>query len=131
MSASVQQLAFPFPALPAIVGKVDRKLSIDEQFKQFHEANPAVYDALRNLALDMRRRGVQHYGTKGLFEVLRWSYSLQTQGDEFLLNNNYTSRYARLLMQQEPELAGFFETRELKSATSPSVSTASTEWTAS
>ena len=30
---------------------------------------------------------------------------------EFKLNNNYRSFYSRLLMEQEPELAGYFETR--------------------
>ena len=30
----------------------------------------------------------------------------------FKLNNNFTAHYARLLMAQEPDLEGFFETRE-------------------
>lgn len=32
-------------------------------------------------------------------------------GDEYKLNNDYRAFYARLLMANEPELAGFFETR--------------------
>lgn len=85
--------------------------SIEERFDAFHGRNPQVYKALRQLALDMRGRGVRHYGIKALFEVLRYEYALRTEGDTFKLNNNYTALYARLLMEQEPELAGFFETR--------------------
>lgn len=37
-----------------------------------------------------------------------------TKGEPFKLNNDFRSRYTRLLMQQEPELQGFFETRTLR-----------------
>jgi hypothetical protein len=57
---------------------------------------------------------IARYGIKALFEVLRYEYSVQTQGDEFKLNNSYTSRYARMLMRQHADLDGFFETRELR-----------------
>jgi hypothetical protein len=42
--------------------------------------------------------------------------TLQTSGDEdYKLNNNFTSRYARLLMQHNADLAGFFEIRAMAS----------------
>ncbi len=34
---------------------------------------------------------------------------------EFRLNNDYRALYARQLMDNEPELDGFFETRTLRS----------------
>jgi hypothetical protein len=40
---------------------------------------------------------------------------MKTVGDDFKLNNNYHSRYARLIMEREPGLDGFFETRGLRS----------------
>lgn len=40
---------------------------------------------------------------------------MRTHGDEFKLNNNFRSHYARALMQRERELAGFFELRRLRS----------------
>jgi len=50
-----------------------------------------------------------------LWEVLRWNRFLATADPEaWKLNNNYHSRYARLLMTNNPELAGVFELRELK-----------------
>jgi len=88
--------------------------TIQQRFEAFHAANPHVFDAIVRLAFKARSHGVQSYGMKGIFELLRWDYSLQTRGDVFKLNNIFTSRYARLVMDALPELDGFFETRELK-----------------
>ena len=87
-------------------------LPLDEQFKAFHAANPHVYEHLRTLALNARRKDIT-VGIAMLFEVLRWQYLMATSdaSSEFKLNNNYRAFYARLLMEQEPELAGYFETR--------------------
>ena len=52
-----------------------------------------------------------------LFEVIRWQWSRETTAsDGFRLNNSLTSRFARLIMEQEPDLEGFFDVRELKAA---------------
>ncbi len=83
-----------------------------EKFQDFHEANPLVYAQLRDLALKMRRTGRERYSIWGLFNVLRWHRALETTDDDFKLNNNYTPYYARLLMKKEPELEGFFHTRQ-------------------
>lgn len=80
-------------------------------FKRFHGENPHVYERLVELALRLRRRGHERYGMKGLFEVLRWHYALETTDQNFKLCNNYTAFYARLIMQREPELKDFFRTR--------------------
>ncbi len=88
---------------------------IEVMFRRFHEANPHVYDTLREMALRLKRAGRSRYSIKGLFEVLRWSHA-QTTGDEFKLNNNYHALYARELMNREPLLAEFFELRERKHA---------------
>jgi hypothetical protein len=85
-------------------------LTLEQRFEAFHAANPHVYDHLRRLALDARRKGRQ-MGIKALYEVLRWQYAMATTDDDYKLNNSYTSFYARLLMEREPELAGYFETR--------------------
>lgn len=91
--------------------------TIGDAFEAFHTANPWVYDALVTLARDLRARGHERVGMKMLFEVLRWNWMLTTSSpDGFKLNNNMTSRYARLIMDNEPDLAGVFELRELKAA---------------
>lgn len=81
------------------------------KFRQFHEANPHVYAKLRDLALQLKRKGRERYSITGLFEVVRWHTALNTTDPDFKLNNNLRPWYARLLMDQEPELADFFRTR--------------------
>lgn len=85
----------------------------ETSFQQFHKGNPHVYDQLKALALRLKKVGVESYGMKALFEILRFN-ALLSVDNKFKLSNNYTSLYARLLMQQEPELAGFFVTRSLR-----------------
>ena len=106
---SIQQLAFDFAP---IVQPDERGETIEERFRAFHDANPHVYRLLRALALDYKRAGHRHCGMKMLYEVLRYRSGIYTQGEPYKLNNNYTALYARLLMEREPELAGFFEIRE-------------------
>ena len=87
-------------------------MTLEQQFEAFHQANPQVYPALRRLALDAARHG-RRLGIGMLFEVLRWQYAMNDDGpgQEFKLNNNYRAFYARLLMEREPDLQGYFETR--------------------
>lgn len=88
--------------------------TIQAAFEAFHERHPGVYMALRELALKAVRRGRRRIGIGMLWEVLRWNLWIDT-GEEQMLNNNYRSRYARMMMDLEPELAGVFELRELRS----------------
>ena len=91
---------------------------LDQRFQAFHRKHPEVYQTLRRLALDMHARGYRRTSMKMLFEVIRWDHlksMTPDQAEDFKLNNSYSSRMARLLMETEPALAGFFETRELKS----------------
>ena len=101
-----------FDQLHKTIDSIDAE--VDGKFERFHAENPHVFEELRKLALKMRRSGRKHYGMKGLFEVLRWHRALETTDGDFKLNNNYTSFYARLLMDSEPELEGFFRTRKAK-----------------
>lgn len=92
---------------------VPRSLTPKEKFEEFHRENPHVYRELRQLALDLVEFGHERIGIGMLFEVLRWQRALRTTDDDFKLNNNYRARYARLLMEREPRLAGKFEIRQI------------------
>lgn len=89
--------------------------SIEERFLSFHYANPHIYRNLRTLALAMKKSGHDKVGIKLLIEKLRWEYAIHTKHaeGEYAINNDFTSRYARLLMQ-DPKLVGMFQTRELR-----------------
>lgn len=101
------------PHLSPTVQPQGKFASLEERFWEFHRLNPSVYHALVRLARQVKAAGRTHFGIGALFERLRFEAALQTWGDEYRLNNNYRSRYARLIMAQEPDLEGFFETREL------------------
>jgi hypothetical protein len=75
-----------------------------------------VYRELVVLCRQWRRRNARPWSIKGAFEVLRWQRhiaGLPAENEAFKLNNNYHSRYARLLMETCPDLDGLFEMRAL------------------
>ena len=88
---------------------------IDTEFLAFHAANPHVYDSLVKLAREALAKGRSKAGIGMLWEVCRWELFIQTTGSAWQLNNNFRSRYARLIMHRERDLAGFFDVRELRS----------------
>jgi len=89
--------------------------AITRAFWQFHRENPNVYRELVRLARQMKGAGRTRYGIASLFEVVRWHRALVTTDLDFKINNSYRSRYARLIMDTEPDLKDFFETRRLHS----------------
>lgn len=91
--------------------------SIQERFEQFHEMNPIVYSTLVKMARDLRSRGHVKLGIGMLWEVTRWRMMMRVidPASEYKLNDHYRSRYARLIMAQEPDLSDVFEVRELRS----------------
>jgi len=96
---------------PVVTGRGSVSDETYNRFLVFHRDNPHVYQELKKLAFSLTKRGFSKYSIKGLFEVLRYNESIQTSGRDFKLNNNYTSLYARMLMQNEASLVGFFSTR--------------------
>lgn len=100
---------------PPIIPVDPHGLSLDEQFERFHALNPHVCDGLIHLTRLLVSRGHPRVGIKLVVERLRWEWAMSTAGDTYKFNNNLTSRYARLIMANEPDLAGVFCTRELRS----------------
>jgi len=107
-----EQPAFDFSK----TARANDKRLLSERFAAFHRDNPRVYVELVRLAKHARRQGRARIGIGMLWEVMRWHFFLETTDDDFKLNNDFRSRYARLMMNDEPELAGCFEVRELKAS---------------
>ena len=100
------QMDFAPPARP----------SIEERFEAFHAANPHVYWRIVRLARQHKAFGHPKGSMKALFEVMRWNMKVKTSGKPWKLNNIYTAHYAQLVMEECPDLRGFFETRERKTS---------------
>lgn len=76
-----------------------------------------VYQECRQRAHALRGRGWRHFAIGAIWESVRYDRAIRVgPEDGYKLNDHYRSRMARLLMDTEPELAGFFETRELRAA---------------
>ena len=91
--------------------KADKLQLAWEECKQRH---PRLLIECYQLCLTAKRRGIQRWSADALFHVLRWETALTTGDLALKINNNYSSLAARDLMQQYPELAGFFELRVRK-----------------
>lgn len=92
------------------------KQSIEERFQQFHQENPHIYVELQRraqLLLDASGR----IGIKAIFESMRFDSAVQTLSDDgYKLPNDFTSRYARLLVAEHPEYEDVIELRQLRAA---------------
>lgn len=90
--------------------------TLEDNFKRFHAANPHVYATLVKLARRWKRqRPGRQCGIGMLFETARWYLDLRGEGEPIALNNNYRAFYARLIMEQEPDLALMFHIRRQRS----------------
>ena len=92
--------------------------SIQERFERFDALHPEIYAEFRQIALSLMTRGRLHYGSKAILEVIRYHRILsgKSETEPFKINNTYSSRYARKLMDEDGRFSDFFELRELRSA---------------
>lgn len=90
-------------------------MTLQEKFEIYHRANPHIFPLLIKFVDEAKAAGREHYSINAIFERIRWHMDIETIGDPFKLNNNYRSRYVRLLEQQHPEYNGFFFKRALAS----------------
>ena len=94
---------------------MNRHEQLRERALAFHRAHPEVMAEFCRLALNAIERGVEHWGAKGVMEVVRWKLEVEG-GQVFKINNNFTAFYARGFERKYPEHKGFFEFREQTSA---------------
>jgi hypothetical protein len=76
----------------------------------------SVANRFIRIAYGCWKRG-KRIGAKAIWERLRWNqmmrYDESELSEDYRLNNNYTAYMARLAMDREPKLGGFFATREI------------------
>lgn len=94
--------------------------SIQARFEEFHEAHPEVYWLFRHFAQEVRLAGHRRYSADAILHRIRWEYDVNRHRDGgFKINDHFSSRYARLLMADDPSFEGFFATRELRNIDLP------------
>jgi hypothetical protein len=92
-----------------------RPASLDERFRLWVFANEPVIELFLRFAREAKQSGKKHFGISAITERVRWEVWIQRKtADPWKINNSYRSRIARLLIQRDPELDGFFEFRKLR-----------------
>lgn len=76
----------------------------------FHADHPHVFDLFVRYALTAKRND-RKVGARCIWERMRWELQVEASGEPYKLNDHYPPYYARLAMQVEAELEGFFEVR--------------------
>jgi len=90
--------------------------TIDEAFEDFHKANPHVYKYFKDyFEMLHHRKSWQKVSGKMIMENLRWTVLTKTNGSEFKLDNNFTSRYIRVFVKEFPQYKKCFTLKSLKS----------------
>jgi hypothetical protein len=97
---------------PAQLSLLDDPL--ETRFRHFIYENPHVVRRVTELAYEWKNAGHDKCSMELIFAMLRWKEGIETRGDQFRLNDAWTSRMSRLVMQLEPALDGFFNTRVLR-----------------
>lgn len=93
----------------------DRDATIRARFLRFHDENPDVYRELVGMARELKTAGHDRFGLRMLWETLRWRRMVRTSDPSgYKLNDHYIAHYARRMMDREEDLAGTFETRQIR-----------------
>jgi hypothetical protein len=99
--------------------------TIEQRFWAFHARWPVVYETLLQHAREAHAKGARRIGIRMLWERTRWTLEVETRDPSgFKLNDQFTSRYSRLLLERNASWRGdpergvppFFETRTLRSS---------------
>lgn len=92
--------------------------TIDAAFAQFHKRNRWIADRLEQMcAARIAVNPSRRVSVKLLIEVLRYLVEADpVHAGPFKIDNRFSSRYARLLLERHPEWASLIETRALRAA---------------
>ncbi len=87
----------------------------EERFRAFHSRHPEIYSSLCDKARLLKGRGHTFYSINALISIVRFHADVRTDmSARYKIGNDYAPHYARLIMAQEKDLAGFFKTNALK-----------------
>ena len=85
---------------------------MNPNFNQYHADNPMVYELILKYARQAKRAGHAHYSLRAILHRIRWHMNVQTKDNQgFQINNNYSQDYAMKVMEENPDLEGFFRLR--------------------
>lgn len=97
-------------AEPAAIGKCYPS-GYPEKFIRFHTATPTVYEAMVEHAEKLKALGIKTVGVRFLFEFERIYGKHPKTQMQYVLDNNLSPSYGRLMCERVPDLRGFIRLR--------------------
>jgi len=99
-----------FPeSLPKLVSVENEEHdTTSDRFHRFHEANPAVYNAIVSMSKQVRSKGLKKWSVRSAFHVLRYVSVNVDAGNDYKINDNFSPFYSRMIQARVPELSEFF-----------------------
>lgn len=89
--------------------------TLQARWQQVKQQQPELLDRCYALCKRAQARGFKRWSADAMFHVLRFETGISTDDKTGLkINNDYTAFIARDLMDQNPDLNGFFQLREQK-----------------
>ena len=94
------------------------------KWQKFHHNNPRVYELFKKFTFQAIQAGHKSFSADAICHRIRWETSIVTleeevnpdTGGKLKICNNHVAYYGRKFMSDYPEYAGFFRTRDTKSA---------------
>lgn len=84
---------------------------IVDAFFKHHAENPKIYERFKTYARQLRQAGREYHSAQAIIERVRWDSMVSSATEQFKINNNHPSCYARMLMIEDPSFIGFFRRR--------------------
>lgn len=100
------------------------KRTTQERFEDFHAANPHVYELFVHFMKELLRAGHKRISPNFIVDRIRWEMMFPTVSTPggwhvsgkrpFKINDHFSSRYARLVIERHPAAAKVIELRAIK-----------------
>ncbi|MER9628867.1 hypothetical protein [Mesorhizobium sp. M0296] len=90
--------------------------AITARFERFHNENPHVYSMFQRFSLKAIQAGMKRLSGHFILARMRWESAIETKGDPFKINDNYSAYYVRKFIADFPQYAATFETRRIRAA---------------
>lgn len=90
-----------------------------EAFLAYHQAHRWIWQQFQDLALQFVKEGGERWSADNLLHVIRWSNrnaEKKAVTEQWKINNNASSGYARAWARKFPQYAHIFEFRQLQRA---------------
>ena len=98
--------------LPLFVKPAKQQSKLLHQWEEVKRQHPEFLPELARIVREYKASGASHWSISGAFEVMRWETRYTTGDLGLKINNSHKPFASRDLMQQYPDLAGFFRIRK-------------------